>query len=212
MKRFPIPAILSSITQSEESNAIADYLKGYTPITGETMATASNVMSPVTSLMGNIAGCIMVFASAGIFLVTAFDLAYIGLPFCRSWLNPALRGIPELGLRRRWVSDEAIAATASLSADSQQNPINNTGMGIMNMPSQQYPNQYMQPQPATQPAQPMKSVIFEYFKKRSFFMIVFTVCSAVLMSSMLTDCGINIAMLIDRMSSSIISKVSMRLP
>lgn len=175
MKRIPFNALLSAYAESKESNAVADYLKGYTPITGEVMATASNVMSPLVSSMGTIAGCILVCVSAGIFLETALDLAYIALPFCRGWLNPAIAGESEHGLRRRYISDEALAATEVLSSSQigTVNP-NNMGMGITGIAgvqSQPYPNQGIQ-SPAN-PGTSAKSVIFEYLKKRSFFLIVF---------------------------------------
>ena len=44
-----------------------------------------------------------------------------------------------------------------------------------------------------QPDMPTKSVIFEYLKKRVFFIIVFSVCAVLLMSSVLMDCGLNLA-------------------
>lgn len=43
---------------------------------------------------------------------------------------------------------------------------------------------------------PMKSVILEYLKKRAFFLVIFSVATIVLMSSIFTDCGINLAELI----------------
>ena len=51
---------------------------------------------------------------------------------------------------------------------------------------------------AQQAAMPMKSVILEYLKKRSFFLIIFAVATVILMSSLLTDCGLNLATLLTK--------------
>ncbi|MBQ8234465.1 MAG: hypothetical protein IJZ36_02635, partial [Bacilli bacterium] len=74
--------------QIGSTGALADYMRGYTPITEENMQFAATTMSPFVNLMGNVAGCIMVFTTAVIFVVTALDLCYIAIPFVRPFLNP----------------------------------------------------------------------------------------------------------------------------
>lgn len=103
--------------------------------------------------------------------------------------NPASGSL----LRRRWVSDEAVQVLAAATggvAQAQQ-PMGGMGMGagMMGMGMNQ----------AAQGAASTKSVIAEYFKKRTFFMVLFVVCSVVLMSSALTDCGLNVAELVLRL-------------
>lgn len=76
--------------QSSDSHngSITDYLQGYTPVTDENMSNAKQYASPITNALGTLTGFIVMIVSAGIFVVTALDLAYIGLPFTRSLLNP----------------------------------------------------------------------------------------------------------------------------
>lgn len=168
------------------SDALADYMRGYTPITEENMQFAATTMSPFVRLMGNLTGCIVVFTMMGIFFVTALDLCYIAIPPVRSFLNP--QSTPNMGMpiggmnmpmqnqsvKRKWVSDEAVAVV-------NQNL----------MPAQSMPNMYGGPQPPQ--TQPVKIVIFEYFKKRVLFMVIFAIATTLLLSSIFTDCGINIA-------------------
>jgi hypothetical protein len=62
-------------------------------------------------------------------------------------------------------------------------------------------------QPQQQPM-PTKSVIFEYLKKRSVFIIIFAVATVVLMSSIFTDCGLNLASLLTKIMTKFNSNIS----
>lgn len=46
-----------------------------------------------------------------------------------------------------------------------------------------------------QQQQNTKSAIFTYLKKRAIFLVIFALCSVILLSSVFTDCGINLALL-----------------
>lgn len=212
--------------ETQDDNALAEYMRGYQPITEENMQFATETMSPLVKVLGNITGCIMVFTVAAIFLVTALDLCYIGVPFTRAFLNPQYasgvqaggmpmggmgmgmrsygmggmgmggagpqQNMPEAGLRRKWVSDEAVAIVAQYAAQPiGQNSAMGMGGGMMGgmgmgmgMPMGGG---------APTPPPPTKIVIFEYFKKRMVFMVVFAIASTLLLSSLFTDCGLNIA-------------------
>lgn len=232
---------------SDDSEAILDYLHGYTPVTGENMKSAGTVANPIVNFLGTVAGAIIMVVSAAIFVVTALDLAYIGLPFCRSWLNPELAGggaqaggggmggmgmggmgmgmgrgmgmgmgmgaggaqaggVPESGLRRKWVSDEAVYCVNTYANQSQPQggggAMGGMGMGGMGM-GMGMGGMGGMGGGAQQQQVPMKSVIYEYLKKRTFFIIVFSVCSVVLMSSVFMDCGLNIAALIIKVVTKI---------
>ena len=134
----------SDSNDDSSSGAISDYLNDYTPITNDNMAKASTLASPIANFLGTVAGGIVIVVEGAIVLVTALDLAYIGLPFTRSILNPNYAGAaaqgggmgmgmgggfgggygrmgmgggmpggqaaPQSGLRRQWVSDEAVQA------------------------------------------------------------------------------------------------------
>lgn len=223
--------------QSDDGKAIEDYLKGYTPVTGENMEKASTVASPIVSAIGTISGFIVMVVSAAIFMVTALDLAYIGLPFTRGLLNPqyaaaaaggaggampgmmggmGMRGgmmggmmggamggggaqpAMEHGIRRKWVSDEAVYCVQTYAAGGAPQQAIGGGMPMGGMPMGGMPMGGMQMGGAQQAAMPMKSVILEYLKKRSFFLIIFAVATVILMSSLLTDCGLNLATLLTK--------------
>lgn len=176
----------TEVTTSND-NALADYMRGYQPITEENMQFANATMTPVVNVIGNISGCIMIFAIAAIFFTTAIDLLYIAFPPIRTSLNPTM-GMPERGLRRKWVSDE-VCRVVNIYGTAQQGPMMPSGMG-MGMPSGMGMGM-----PQQQP-QPMKIVIFEYLKARAIFLVIFAIASTLLLSSIFTDCGINVAELI----------------
>lgn len=207
-------------------NAVGDYLKNYTPITQENMQSANRLAGPVAKALGTIAGFIVMIVSAGIFVVTALDLVYIALPITRPYLNPnyaqggngagegmlgGMGGYGRMGgmgmggmqaasqnaggiKEHTWVSDEAIAAVMSAqpaSAGGMQAGLGGgygaMGMGMQGMGMQQAPQK-----------QNTKSVIGAYFKKRVFFLILFAICTTLLMSSIFTKCGLNLADLLSK--------------
>lgn len=227
-----------SQTGQSGDGAIEDYLRGYTPVTGENMQQAGTIASPIVSAIGTISGFIVMIVSAAIFMVTALDLCYIGLPFMRGLLNPSYNmaggaamggGMPgmggmgmgmgmgrmgmggmggmaggaapmgEHGLRRKWVSDEAVycVQTYAMGAAAPAMGGGMPGMGGMGMGMGGMAGG-MGAMGGAQQQMPMKSVIFEYLKKRSFFLIIFAIATVVLMSSLFTDCGLNLAALLTK--------------
>lgn len=236
--------------QHDDGGAIGDYLHGYTPVTGENMQKAGEVASPIVSFIGTVSGFIVMVVSAAIFMVTALDLAYIGLPFMRGILNPqyaaagAAGGAPmggmggmgmgmrggmgmmggmgggmaaggaqpgmEHGLRRKWVSDEAVYCVQTYANPAGAQPAMGGamgGMGGMGMGMGGMGAMGGMGGGAQQPM-PMKSVILEYLKKRSFFLIVFAIATVILMSSVLTDCGLNLAALLTKVINGVSGRVS----
>lgn len=172
-------------SSSDTDSAISDYLNDYTPITNDNMAKASVLASPIANFLGNLAGFILIVVDGGLVVVTALDLAYIGLPFTRETLTS----------KKQLVSDEAIAVVPKPAPQGMpgqppmmsggMNPMMGGGMNPMNMPGS-----------SNQQQQSTKSVILTYFKKRTLFIILFIVASIVLTSSLLTHSGINIAELL----------------
>ena len=170
---------------NDNDNAVSDYLNDYTPITNDNMAKASTLASPIANFLGNLAGFILMVVDGGLVVVTALDLAYIGLPFTRETLTS----------KKQLVSDEAIAVVPKPAPQGMpgqppmmgggMNPMMGGGMSPMNMPGA-----------SNQQPQSTKSVILTYFKKRTLFIILFIVASIVLTSSLLTHSGINIAELL----------------
>lgn len=211
----------STSHDSSSDTSISNYLKGYDPVTQDNMERAGTMASPIVNALGTLSGFIIMVVSAAIFVVTALDLAYIGLPFLRQTLNPnyvagAQGGSPMGGMgmgmgmrggmgmggmgmggaqpatsgRRCWVSDEAIKCVQLASQGQAQGSPMGGGMGMMGggmgMGGMGMGGAQAQPTPT-------KSVIFEYLKKRIFFIIVFAVATVLLMSSIFTDCGLNLA-------------------
>ena len=205
--------------------AVTEYIKGYKAVTDENMKVASQITNPIVNIIGNLIGVLTIIAVAAVPLTTMIDLLYIGFPAVRPLLNPEYNMQPQGGMmggmspmggygmgrmgmgmgmgmgasqapvstgRVRLVSDEAIACTPQ-TAQAQpmaggMSPMGGMGMG-MGMGSMMGAAQQQQ-------APQTKSFIWEYFKKRMFFIILFVVSTILLTSSVLTDCGINIAQLI----------------
>lgn len=202
-----------------EDNAVADYLKGYNAVSSENMEKANTLASPIANAIGTITGFVMIVISAAIFLVTALDLAYIGIPFLRPKLNPQAAGGGMMGgmgapmggaqpAGRKFISDEAEACVAQAGGSGGMaggmmpggmgmgSPMGGMGMGGMGAPMG-----------GGQPAS-TKSVILMYLKKRAFFLIIFAVASIVLMSSIFTDCGINLAALLTKIMNRLNGSIS----
>jgi len=220
---------------SGEDDAISAYMRGREPVTGDNMRKAATIASPIVNALGTIAGGIIMVTMAAVFAVTAADLAYIGVPPLRTVLNPAYSaggatgGTGGMGMGMGggygmrggygmqggmaggqqgatrgicWVSDEAkwcVGLANGNGASPAGGMAGGMGMGMG-----------MQGGMAggAQQAPPMKSVIFAYFKKRMFFIILFAVCTVVLMSSVLTDCGLNLAALVLKIVSRFSSQAS----
>lgn len=217
------PATTESSGQTGDGTGLMDYMSNYNPLTDENMKEANKLAGPLATAIGNITGVILVIVSALIFLITAIDLVYIAVPFSRRFLNPNLgagqqavgggmsmgggygmRGgygmgaMGGMGMGAQgaaapaggghcWVSDEAIAAVNLAGGNQQAQP----GMGAMGMGNPMGGMAQQGP-----PAQPTKSVIVTYLKKRIVFVVVFVICTIILFSSVLTDCGINLAQLL----------------
>lgn len=212
-----------SSTESRDSGDkanMSDYLSNI-GVTDKEMEHAGTLASPFVSLIGTATGFVMLVAAAAIFLITAIDLLYIGIPPLRSLLNPATgvqgqRGVPESGLRRRWVSDEALAALVAGGVSVQQ-PSNATMGGTGTMPGvgtmpgmggmQGMPMGGMQSQPQAQTMAVTKSVMGIYLRKRFFFIVLFGVASVLLLSSSLMGFGLNLGELLVRVVDMLTGKV-----
>ena len=198
----------------ENDQGVADWLKDRRGVTSEQLATASNTLGPVTTIIGYITGGIIILVVAGVVCITALDLLYIAIPPVRNVLYKAGtdgtggytggfgaggygRGFGGMGAMgaggaaggskkpTQWVSDEAVACAAMLGGSAQSA----NGMGAMSVYGGMgaMGTQQGQAQPTT------KSVIAMYFRKRIFFMILLALCIIVLTSSSLMNCGVNLA-------------------
>ena len=100
---------------------------------------------------------------------------------------PGGQAAPQSGLRRQWVSDEAVQAVQNAQPQQQAGGMGGMmgGFGGMGGGMQQ-----------RQQPQPTRSVIATYFKSRIFFIVIFTIATIILTSSILTHSGINLAALL----------------
>lgn len=194
----------------EAYNSIQDVMRGYNAVDQESMEKANQLASPLADIIGVLTGFIIAITTALIFLVTALDILYISVPFVRKFLNPevaqggmpggmGMRGGMGMGMQgnqggggHRWVSDEAVQAlqAAGVADGGQAGAMGGMngygGMGAMGAQQQQSGG---------------KSSVMSYLKKRAFFLIVFAITSTILMSSLLLDCGLNLADLLYKIIS-----------
>lgn len=178
---------------SRDAGALGDALQNYNPITDDNMNQAKALANPITNIIGNIIGAIVLLTASGIFLITALDLAYIAMPFTR----------PLLTSKHQLVSDEALAAVGGAGSGQQVGGMGSpmgggmgSPMGGMGSPMGGMGSPMGGGMGAGQQKQSTKSVITAYFKKRVVFMVIFAVATVILTSSLLTGVGINLAALL----------------
>lgn len=212
----------SSSVPDYGQGSVTDYLKGYTPVTKGNMDKASSLASPVVNFIGMLIGLVCVITTAGVGLITALDLLYIAIPPVRGFLYEGAQqggmaggmpggmgmgnmrggmGMGGMGMggmqpqggahKMRWVSDEVVATVAMCQPQGQGGGI---GMGMM------AGGMGMQ---GAQQNMSTKSTISVYLKKRIFFLVLFAVASIVLLSTVFTDCGINVAALVMKIMAKV---------
>ena len=201
---------------SQDEQDLASWITNQKGISGDNLAKASNTLSPLTNILGNITGGILVLIFAGVFVITGLDLLYITIPPIRGFLykgeaqsgggampggygarggygaQSMNQGMANEAKSTQWISDEAIQCSAMLKAGGAQ-PQQMGGYGMGGMQQGASPEQNMS----------MKSVIGVYFKKRMFFMILLAVCAIVLTSSKLLGTGVNLGAWVLKILSAI---------
>lgn len=201
-----ISSILDEGSITQDDKEIGDYIKNFRGMTGEQMNTASEVLAPLTSVVGYLSGGLVMLALVGMSLITAVDLFYIAFPPVRGFLyTPGTDGTGAMTAGRmagpygggmmgggmqnqptkrrvQIISDEAVQCAALFGGSSATE-----GMGAMN----RFQGGGFNSQP---PAQMSRgSVIKEYLKKRVVFLILLVICIIVLTSSALLGTGVNLA-------------------
>ena len=186
---------------SEEDKALSDWIRNQRGVTGEQLASASEALTPLTTLVGYAVGVIITLIFSFLTLITTLDLLYISVPFMRGFLysagtdgtgapvsggfGPGMSGGMGGAPKRQWVSDEAVACAALIGGSAGTAGRGMSGMGGMGM-------NYAQTQ-GVQDQQTKKSVIGTYFKKRFGVIILIVICVMVLTSSVLMGTGANLA-------------------
>lgn len=175
----------------DSANAVGGLFQN-TGITEESTSQASTFLEPLARGINIVCAFILGATSLGIFLVTALDLLYIAFPPVRNMLNPQTQGGGMGGYGGsqqssaiRWISDEAIAcagggASAGGGMGSSMGGMGG-GMGSPMGGSQQGG---------------AKSMIMSYLKKRTVFLVVFAISVILFTSTVFTDLGLKLGMLI----------------
>lgn len=148
--------------------------------------SANSFIAPLAKGINIVSAFLLGFTSLGIFLITALDLMYIAFPPVRNMLNPQSSGggSPYGGgsssSGTRWISDEAIACVGSSGGGGDTGGMNSmSGYGG-----------------GGQSQGAAKSMILSYLKKRTVFLVVFAITTILFTSTVFTDLGIRLGMLV----------------
>lgn len=216
-QQTPTTTQTTTTTQESGADVVGGLMKGV-GVDGEASQRASTMMAPLAKSVNFLFATIMLFATLGMFLITALDLLYIAVPPVRGFLYQGGQqaqagggmGMGGMGMGgfgggyggghfggmsggmsggmggggqqqqpnflTRFISDEAVAAVSGMQGQQQQG--GGMGMGMMGggMQQQQPPK--------------VKSVIFDYLKKRVFFLLMFGLCAVLLSTTIFTDLGV----------------------
>lgn len=200
------------LDEYKDSSGLSDYIANNRPMKQKHLNSAARTLSPVMNFIGYLIGGIMVLTTGGIFAITALDLLYIGIPPLRGLLYKGANGGTTGGYSGGYggygqgaygannmsggnsaggfqlISDEAVQCAQMVDGGGQAQHM---GMGMANQNQQNG----------------AKSVITTYLKKRMIFMVVFAICSVVLLSSVLMGTGINIGNFIMRVLVTVNNKM-----
>lgn len=188
-----------------------DQMRNYNPM--QEYKDQSGIGAGILGIVGKATSFGMWLVFAFFFLVTVFDLAYINVPFTRSWLADANENGQGLALggggfgggmgandgsqkrsilNKQWVSDEAIQAVASLGGSAQSQTMGMGGMGAgMGMGMGGFGSMNTGAHP-TQDANSKRTVMGEYLKKRMVVMILLGMAAVILLTSTLFGFGMDI--------------------
>lgn len=200
--------------------AIGDWISSQRGMTSENLQSASQTLSPLANIAGNIVGGMVVLAFIGMFLMTGVDLLYIAFPPIRTVLYKVDTGMNggmmgggrfsrygvgmmnggmmnggnaemRQGNQIQWISDEAVQCVSMMSmGEAQEQGMNPMQAGMM---AQQAPTA----------AVSRRSTIAYYFKKRIVFMVLLAMCVIVLTSSALLGTGVNLALWLTKIINAV---------
>ena len=215
---------------SADDQAIGNWISQRRGMTAENLATASQTLSPLTNIFGNIVGGIIVLVFAGVFIITALDLLYISFPPVR---NILYKGGPAGGMgaqpmgggmmggyghRGMGMMGGGMMGGGNPGMAAEQRPVqwisdeaiqcaamlnNGGGAAAAPMGGGMMAGAMAMQQQASGANMSMKSVIGMYFKKRIVFMILLAICAIVLTSSVLLGTGVNLANWLTKILNSI---------
>ena len=196
----------SNTQQNTGSNADAvGEMFGNVGVDEKSAKEANQYMSPLADTANFVFSLILTFAFIAMFIITALDLLYIGVPPLRSLLYSGGSssgggggfggggfggggfggggGGQSSGSKKQYISDEAVAALGSSSGSSGGGGFGGGGFGGGGFGGGGGGSQESS----------KKSVIISYFKKRVVFLVAFGIVAVLLSSTLFTDIGVSIA-------------------
>ena len=193
--------------QQQDNNAdvFEDYLVK-PAVNGEQMEFASNLLAPVTNIIGYIIGVLMILIFVLSTLITALDLLFLAFPPIRGLLykggQAGTTGYGGYGGRGGYGAGGYGGYGGGYGANSYSTP-GQEDLGIGGRITQFISDEAAMcaaiagdaPNAQMQSGQPVKrkSVIATYFKKRIFSIILLVVSAVILTSSALLGTGVNLA-------------------
>lgn len=197
------------VPKKDDGTGLGDMLNNYKPVNKDSLAKAEKTAAPVVQIMGTIINVILVVVTIALTGITALDILYVTLPFTRGFLAPdsTNNGIsdptasPSQGnSTRRWVSDEALQAVQEgMGGTSQDAMAGYQGGGQYGSymgggyPGGGYQGGGYQGGQQKKGHRGGKSIMFNYFKGRAFFYVVYAVTVILLFSNIFTNIGVDIA-------------------
>lgn len=210
--------------------AIGEWISGQRGMTSENLQSASQTLSPLSNIAGNIVGGLVVLAFIGMFLMTGVDLLYIAFPPIRNVLYKADTGMNGgmgmMGGGRFSRYGGGMMGGGMMNGgmmgggqpQMEHKPIQWISdeavqcVAMMTMGGAQA--QGMNPMQAGMMAQQaptaavsMRSTIASYFKKRVVFMVLLAICVIVLTSSALLGTGVNLALWLTKIINAVNSNI-----
>lgn len=220
---------LNSGTIDNDDLEIGNWIAGQRGMTSQNLGTASKTLSPLSNIVGNIIGGIVVLTFLGMFLMTAVDLLYLAFPPCRNLLykgNAAgggtaggmmggmggrfsrygggmMGGMGGMGGNPQMQAEQRYTQWISDEAIQCVALLNNGGAASAPQMGMNPMNAGMMAQQPAPQTVSMRSTIATYFKKRLVFMIILAVCVIVLTSSVLLGTGVNLALWITKVINAV---------
>ena len=187
------------VENGDSDDALLNYMQNYKPITNENMEMAEQISNPIVNLIGNAIGVCTLVSIALLGFTTGVDFIYLSAPFMRNYL-----------VGKNFVSDEARACLGVAGGNqgmsgSMGSPTPTMQGGTVESGGTQ--SSMMQGGATTgnnsNRGNSTKVVMLTYLKMRSFVIILFIVATILLTSTVLFDCGINVALLLQRVLNGV---------
>lgn len=193
-----------------------DFIKNYQPLT-DYNPSDSPILMGVLDFVGKVTSFLIWLVVALTFLVTAFDLLYILVPFVRPWLADAnedgqgnsmgggfgggmggMMGGANASaqkksiMNRQWVSDEAINAVKSLGGSAQSQTSGGMGGGMGGFGGGFGGGMGSMGMAPDQEANTKKTVLGDYFKKRIVVLFILGIAIVILTGSTVMGFGMDL--------------------